>query len=330
MILSSPRRLPLQGKRLSATCFPAQASVAWLSARPEYWPVPHGGGELHGIMCVQFGVGSAGVGWLARLAGSSWFAGLQPRFEDCTVAGGFPDGGWIKPASFPSEEEGHLTAAAEAFFTSASLPKAWYATVAIPCGAEPGEGPVALGLVSALRQRSDPLGRRLAVFVTIAAGHDPGNSRLVRQLLGLGAFVLCADAQGSAAGSDHLHHFPLRATVRPRHGRLICVDLADYLHTWQPGRLAGLHVLPFGCDSGLTLRELPSPKAGSGVCALNIGFHLDLRSPGNPLAEIDRFATRHHELLLPAGGDAVFTNTDRLDGKVGSADLLVIRERGAR
>jgi hypothetical protein len=69
---------------------------------------------------------------------------------------------------------------------------------------------------------------------------------------------------------------------------------------------------------------LPLPKVGGSARALNIGFHLDPCAQGKPLAQIDRFSTRCRELFLPPEGDTVFTNTDRLDGKVGSADLLVI------
>jgi hypothetical protein len=65
-------------------------------------------------------------------------------------------------------------------------------------------------------------------------------------------------------------------------------------------------------------------KVGGGARALNIGFHLDPYAQGKPLEEIDCFSTRCCELFLRSEGDTVFTNTDRLDGKVGSADLLVI------
>jgi len=47
---------------------------------------------------------------------------------------------------------------------------------------------------------------------------------------------------------------------------------------------------------------------------------------GKPLAEIIHFSRRCCELFLPPEQKAVFTNTDRLDGKVGSADLLIIRD----
>lgn len=73
-----------------------------------------------------------------------------------------------------------------------------------------------------------------------------------------------------------------------------------------------------------TLSCLPVPAGG--IRALNLGFHLDLDAPGNPLVEIDRLATHCRELLLEPEGDMVFTNTDRLDGRTGSTDLLVGHE----
>lgn len=299
--------------------------IAWLSTRPEYWPPPLGGGELHGVACLLFGVGTAGVGWLARLACSGWFAGLEPRAKDLAAAGGLPHGGWAMPASGASADEGDLITAAKTFFTSAPLPSAWYAAVAIPCGAGPDERSATLGLVGALRERRDPLGRRLTVVATIEVAPDPVSASFMRRLLDCGAFVMRADPNTPSASGDHLHHFPLRAGVIPRQGQLICVDLADYLHTWRPGGVAHLHVVPFAWgDADLALCGLPPPEVGGGARALNMGFHLDPCAQGKPLAEIDRFSTRCCELFLRPGGDTVFTNTDRLDGKVGSADLLVI------
>lgn len=305
--------------------------IAWLSTRPEYWLPPLGEGKLRGVTCLLFGVGAAGVDWLARLACSKWFAGLEPRAEDLAVAGGLPSGSWAMPASRASGEKDHSIMAAEVFFTSAPLPSAWYAAVAIPCGSGPDERSATLGLVGALRKRSDPTGRQLTVVVTIEGADDPVGSLFVRGLLNLGAFVVRAEPDAPSASGDHLHHFPLRATVIPRRGQLIGVDLADYLHTWRPGRVADLHVVPFACgDTELALCGLPPAKVGgvfSGALALNIGFHLDPCLSGKALAEIDRFSMRCCELFLPPDGSVIFTNTDRLDGNLGSADLLIIRNR---
>ena len=301
------------------------ASITWLSARPEYWPLPGSGAPAWGVACLLFGIGAGGAGWLARLARSDWFSGLEPRAEDLAVAGGVARGDWACGAS--GDAGGPLAAAAEAFFASAPLPSAWYATVAVPCGARPAERSAALGLVSALRKRCDPLGRRITVVVTVEA--VPGaaqDATFMRRLLGRGAFVVRGGADPGAAGGDHLHHFPLRAVVIPRWGRLVCVDLADYLLIWRPGRAADLHVL--SSDLGAAeqaLRTLPlRDRGGEGVRALNLGFHLDPDVPGPSLSEIDRFASRCCELALPMDGDAVFTDTHRLDSRTGSVDLLVI------
>jgi hypothetical protein len=301
------------------------SEIAWLAAKPEYWPPPPDREELAGVGCLLFGVGREGVGWLDRLASSGWFSGLEPRVDDLAAAGGVARGGWAMPTGGVSGEEGHVIMAAEAFFRSAPLPSAWYAAVAIPRGAGPEEWSATLGLVGALRERSDPLGRKLTVIATVDATPDPVSAPFVRRLLDHGAFVVCADSDAPSASGDHLHHFPLRAAVIPRRGQLICVDLADYLHTWRPGRIAHLHVVPFAWDDAeLAMGGLPLPKVGGSARALNIGFHLDPCAQGKPLAQIDRFSTRCRELFLPPEGDTVFTNTDRLDGKVGSADLLVI------
>lgn len=305
------------------------ASVAWLSARPEYWPPPPGNGApARGVACLLFGIGAHGAGWLARLARSDWFAGLEPRAENLAVAGGVARGGWASGAS--GDEGRHLAAAeASAFFASAPLPSAWYATVAVPCGAGSAGQSAALGLVAALTERRDPLGRRITVVVTVEA--VPGSARegaFVRRLLDRGAFVVRGGAEPGVTGGDHLHHFPLRAVVIPHQGRLVCVDLADYLLTWQPGRVADLHVLPADLDAAEPdLRSLTPPGQGNeGVQALNLGFYLD---PGSSLSEIDRFASRCSEALLAPDGDVVFTDTDRLDSRTGSVDLLVVHEAAA-
>ena len=114
----------------------------------------------------------------------------------------------------------------------------------------------------------------------------------------------------------------------PRQGRLVCVDLADYLLTWRPGRAADLHVLSSDLDAAeQAMRSLPlHDRGGEGVRAVNLGFHLAPDVPGLSLSEIDRFASRCCELALPPDGDAVFTDTHRLDGRTGSVDLLVIHD----
>lgn len=306
----------------------AMADVAWLSSRPEHWPSLSGGqarDALCGVACLLFGVGPKGAGWLARLARSGWFAGLEPRAEDLANSSDAPTGSWAMPVG---DDSGRVAAEAESFFASAPLPSAWLAAVAVPCGAGLAERSATLGLVRALRARRDPLGRRLGVVVTVEAGPSVAIDAFVWWLLDTGAFVVRGDA-GTEAARDHLHHVPLRAATNPRRGRLICVDLADYLYTWRPGRVADLHVLPFARgDAERALRGLSFlARDGCGVRALNLDFHLDpcaLAGSDSPLAEIDRFATRCCELFLAPDGDAVLTDTDRLDGAGGSVDVLVI------
>ena len=154
------------------------------------------------------------------------------------------------------------------------------------------------------------------------------NAVFVRRLLDCGAFVVRGSADPGAEGGDHLHHFPLRAVVIPRRGRLVCVDLADYLLTWRPGRAADLHVLSSDLDAAeQALRALQVPgRHSGGMRALNLGFQ---PAPGQKLSEIDRFASRCCELLLAPDGDAVFTDTDRLDDRTGLVDLLVVHDPAA-
>ena len=304
------------------------ASITWLSARPEYWPpLPGNGAPTWGVACLLFGIGVGGAGWLARLARSDWFAGLEPRAEDLAVAGGSARGSWATGSS--GDAGGHLATAAEAFFASAPLPSAWYATIAVPCGAEPAEQSAALGLVGALTTRRDPMGRPITVVVTVEAVPGVvGDAAFTRQLLDRGAFVIRSGADPGTGDGDHLHHFPLRAVMIPRRGRLVCVDLADYLYTWRPGRAADLHVLSSDLDvAEQALHALPLRcRGGAGGRALNLGFQ---PNPGQSLSEIDRFVSRCCELALPPNGDAVFTDTDRLDDRIGLVDLLVIRDATA-
>ena len=219
------------------------------------------------------------------------------------VAGGGARGTWTGPAE-----------AAGAFFTSTSLPNASYAAVAIPDGAGPGEHLTAISLIRALRERSDPQGRRLLVVATTDASDD---AAFVRQLLDIGAFVVCSAV---ARSGNRVHLFPLRMAVSPRAGRLIGVDVADIVQTWQPGRKGTLHSVPFPAPAE---DELPAARP---CRAINIGFQLDGDAPGNPLAGMDDFATRCRELYLPEGGAMVFTNTGGIDGRGGLADLLLIAD----
>ncbi len=307
--------------------------IAWIATRSEYWPSAERNPALSGsnnpdswfdVTCLAFGIGAAGADWIARLGQSAWFAGLAPREADLAVAGGAPAGRWAAAAR--SGSKGRIAAEVETFVVRARLPNAPIATIAVPQGAGPGDLTVALGLVSALRKRRDARGCRTAVIVTVEAEWSADTSGFVRGLLDRGAFVVRA---GLGVSGDHLHHFPLRAAVLPRRGRLVCVDLADHLACWRPGSVADLHVIPSGVDDAArVLSRLPVPgDAGmSGTRALNLHLHPDLDARSSLLVEIDRLATRCRELLLGPDGDMVFTTADRMDGLTGSADLLVIHK----
>lgn len=310
-----------------------QASIPWISVRPEYWPSIDGDGTPQildgpepglGVACLVFGVGAGGADWIDRLKRSDWFAGLEPRPEDLAVAGGVPGGCWTVPVGSAGRRS-RIDGEIEAFVAQAGFPEAPLATVAVPREAGPGDLATALALVSVLRQRRDARGCRVAVIVTVEAARSPGVSAFVRGLLGRGAFVVQA---GLGVSGDHIHHFPLRAVMLPRRGRrLVCVDLADHLACWMPGSTADLHVFPSGFDEAArVLSRLPGlgDATSSQTRALNLHAHYDLDAPGNFLTELDQLATHCRGLFLGPEGDMVFTTADRLDGVTGSADLLVI------
>lgn len=306
----------------------APVGIAWLSTRSEHWPLARGQEPFLGVAYLQFGVGSDGADWLARLAHSSWFAGLEPRAEDLAFSDGMPCGHWAMLDGQAARPGGRVAAETEAFFASEPLPKAWLAAVAVPRGAGLAGQAAALDLVGVLRARRDPGGRALGVVVTVEAEPSAVADAFVRSLLGKGAFVVRAGVgQGTGATGELLHHFPLRALTEPRQGQLVGVDFADYERVWRPGRVADLHVVPFtGGDAGAALREVPLPAEGS-VRALTIGFHLDPDAPDQGLVEVDRFAATCCELLSTPDGNVVFTDMARLDGVTGSVDLLVVYDR---
>ena len=312
-----------------ATCLVGEASMSptWLSTRSEYWPLPHSQESFLGVACLQFGIGADGAGWLARLARSSWFAGLEPRAEDLAVSCGVPCGRWSMPDDGAAGLGTQAAAETRALFASDPLPNAWLAVVAVPREAGLAGRAAALGLVDVLRARRDPGGRALGVVVTVEAAPSAEADAFVRSLLDRGAFVVRGGAgKGTDATGDLLHHFPLRALTEPREGRLVCVDFADFMHVWRPGRVADLHMIPFaGGDARAALQGVSLPPEGS-VRALTLGFHLDPDAPDQGLVQVDRFATVCCELLPTPDGDMVFTTMDRLDGVTGSVDLLVIHD----
>lgn len=290
------------------------SDIRWIAARSEYWPLADKNPALSGsnnpdpwfgVTCLAFGIGAAGADWIARLVRSAWFAGLEPRSEDLAVAGGVSAGCWTTPVGSIGSK-GPIVAEVEAFVARARFPNASLATIAVPHAA----------------RRC-----RTAVIVTVEAGISPDASGFVRGLLDRGAFVVRA---GLGASGDHLHHFPLRATILPRRGRLVCVDLADHLACWRPGSAADLHVIPSGFDDAarvLSRLPVPSDAGVSGARALNLHLHHDRDARRGLLVEIDRLATHCRGLFLAPDGEMVFTTADRMDDVTGSADLLVIHER---
>jgi len=334
----SPTELGIYGPAhagAGATCLTSVAlGITWIAARSEYWPSVGRNPVLSGlnnpdplfsVTCLAFGIGAAGADWIARLGRSAWFAGLEPSKEDLAISGGVSAGRWTAPVR-STGSKGRIAAEVEAFVARARFPNAPLVTIAVPQDAGTGDLAVALGLVSALRQRRDARRCRTAVIVTIEAERTADASAFVRGVLDRGAFVVRARL---GASGDHLHHFPLRAAILPRRGRLVCVDLSDHLVCWRPGSAADLHVIPSGFDDAArVLSRLPMPgDAGvRRVSALNLHLHPDLDARSNLIVEIDRLATQCRELLLGPDGDMVFTTADRMDGITGSADLLVIHD----
>ncbi len=309
------------------------ASISWVSAKSEYWPVPNQSEAppgwnvpepVLGVACLVFGIGVSGAEWLARLAHSKWFVGLEPQEEDLTSADSEAMGRWCLPNSHAGSQH-DIVGTALAFFERGPIPNAPLATVAVMPDASQADLAAALGLVAALREHRCERGCRTAVVVTVEGNSSPALLALVRAVRDIGAFVLRA---GIAAGGDHLHHFPLRAATIPRGGRLVCTDLADHLTCWPPGGVADLHVIPSAYDAAegvfRSLADAGHADGRGAVQAINLHLHLDADAPGSPLAKIERLATSCQAFLAP-DGNMVFTDTERLDGTTATADLLIVR-----
>ena len=279
-----------------------------------------------GITCLVIGIGIGGAGWIDRLVRSAWYAGLAPRSEDLAVAGGVATGCRTVPAG-TAGLTGYEDAQIAAFVAQARLPTAPLATIAVCRDAELQDKVATRALVSALRRRRNASGCRPMVVVTIEAGLT-SHPTFVQELLRRGAFVLQA---GHGAPVDHLHHFPLRAAIEPRSGRLVCADLADHLTTWMPGATADLHVIPSDFNEAvLALSRLEmAPGSFRRAGALNLHVHLDRAGAGGALANIDRLATHVQARVPGSNGNLVFTTTERMDGVTGSADLVVIHPADA-
>ena len=289
--------------------------VTWLTIRPEYVrPRKDNQPALHGVFWLLFGIGKHGAAWLDRLGQSAWFAGLEPQPEDLDH-GSHARGYWAMPTLGDIAHECDLATETEIFVVNARLPQAWCAAIAVSPRIGPAEIAMTLGLVEALQARRDPLGRRLTVVVTMENA-GPLSEVLTRQLCDRGAFVIRGSAEASG---DHLHHYPLRATINQREGRVICVDLGDLLLTWRPGRNAVLHTI--SCDLEV--------EPGSPGCAINILFDFDWDGPGFSLEEIDRLSGELCERWVTNDGDVVYTTANRLNERTRWIDLLVIEEATA-
>lgn len=310
----------------AAPCGPAGpslagATVSWISARPGYWPDADGQAPPlgAGVVCLVFGIGGGCSAWVARLAQSQWFAGLEPRPNDLAAAVGQPAGGWRLPDAGAADQHD----AAFAFFRHGAIPDAPLAMVAITRDAGRGELAAATGLVAALRARRCGRGCRTAVVVTFEGGPAPAALAAVHALRSLGALVI---RPGMAMGGDHLHHFPLRAIMEPRKGRLICVDLADHFACWPPGGVADLHAIPSACDAAEPVVRGLAETGCRRACAITLHMQLDAGvSGGSVLERIDRLATLCQAVLLEPDGPMVFTDIQWLDGATTTADLLIVR-----
>ena len=253
------------------------ATAHWLGLRPQY--VVPGLTPLYGICAVAVGLGRDGGAWLARLAQSSWFAGLELNAADLRAVGATASGGtW------------DATATTDAFLP----PQAPLITLAVDNPALV-DNAAAINLVCKL----GALGR---VFVTMP--REDGAADIARSLQAAGAFIVLG---ATDIPLDHLHHFPLRAAIRPRYGQLAGVDLADILTTCRHGKSA-------------TLLACQNLDAAAAIMARNSNNALIGYWHAKPaewdLLQFDRcFGTepRPH----------IYTTTERLDGVTGTVDLLM-------
>lgn len=305
-------------------------SITWLSLRPENWSrrdqsfTPTSGkleirpsSWLNGISCIAFAIGTNGAAWLEDLAASHWFSGLEPQPDDIAENGSAVNGQLLL-----EDEDLRNPTGISAMLKRIDWPTVPVAAIAVPHGAQSSDQTATLCLVSELRARRDRHGCRIAVVVTLES--TQGDDAFELELLHRGAFVV---RSRHGANGNHLHHFPLRASVYPRNGRLVCVDLADYLTCWQPGSSAELHVLPLASDYGHSAVDL-LPKPDGITLALNIDMHWDSAADGSSLVELDRFATHCCEhFFRDKDYNYLFTTSDRLHGETGTVDIVVITRK---
>ena len=294
----------------------AATTIAWAAARESRWQparsAPRLGldeavtGEPHGVCTLLFGVGTAGARLLRRLTRSDWFDGLQPQPEDLAVSFGAAAGRWaVRAAAGPAEAELAMRA----------LPAALVALVMAPQGDGPGERAATLSLVAALRRRRDPRGGKLHVCVTLE-GAAMQRDGFAARLAALGAFVL---RPGRGVGGLHFHSFPVRAPMFPMLGRLVCHDLADYLHTWRPGRTGVLHTMPAtpAAAAPIAARLATSLRRAA---AINVSIQ---RGPMDTLLRLEQLVSLFRQEAGPET-DATFGDSDRPDGRTGLMDVAVI------
>ncbi len=152
----------------------------------------------------------------------------------------------------------------------------------------------------------------------------PDQPDVVELLRSLGAFVIWR------CGPIEPAHFrrspPVRAAMMPPGGQLVGTDLTDYLECWLPSRVADLHLVPF--DAEEASERLRSILQLGRFTGLNPNMHFPEECSNSTLAAMDPLSNLCREALLSTepGWPMLFTTCDRLDGKTGTADLLLIHD----
>ena len=289
--------------------------ITWIGARLMDWVQrdPLWRDMWLGVAGILFEVGGGRSGWLTRLAASDWFSSYAPHPEDL-AAGEEPNGSWTMP---PGAGE----ASVAAFLASSHVPDAqWWSAIAVTAETGAAQRSTVLGLVSVLRQRRTEAGDPLTVVVTME-GPLLNDESFVSQLLEQGAFVI---RPGRDIGGDHLLHFPLRALASDP--QLIGIDLLNTLSLWRPGQTATLHLIPLDFEKAVqAMEEIPVHPAGAQ--AVDVRFHLspDIADIADgTLVQICDLAEYCAFRFVRDNGSYTYTDSRRLDGASGSADLLII------
>ena len=304
--------------------------VSWVAVRSEPWREPASGPEILssglrlvrpppmlGVMCLMFAVGPGTSNWSERLGQSDWYAAMRPRPADLGQQG--PSQGCCPIGDLSLNGTGLPSGADE---VASLFPEIRLVTVALLDRATPAELDAAFHLVRALGSRRVDGNRRLRVVVTVD-GAEAKRTTAVPLFKQLGATVI-RGAEGMDA--DHLHHFPVRAMLRPPSGRLVCVDLADCLMCWPPGRAGVLHLIPFNVDRAA--RALCDIPMRGRLITVTLIAHFPEHGPDSTLVAMDGLARLCGTVLFGSFDEApmLFTTGDRLDGVTGTADLLLIHD----